>query len=82
MEKSGKQILTDALSLPEADRAALARELIASLEGPADVNLEEAWVREIERRVKELDEDPTIARDWRDAIKNVEEKVWGTKSSD
>ncbi len=82
MTNKGRQLLVEALSLPEADRAALARELIVSLEGPAKPGVEEAWAKEIERRVKELDADPTIGSDWHEAIKNVEEKVWGGKKPD
>ena len=38
-------------TLSEAERAALARELIMSLDGPRDDSVEEAWNDEIVRRV-------------------------------
>jgi len=44
-----------ALELPEADRAELASDLVASLDGPADTNVTEAWDKEILRRLAEID---------------------------
>ncbi len=55
MSETAKQILTKALSLSEADRAALAGALIESLEGEADPGAEAAWDAEIKRRIGELD---------------------------
>jgi putative addiction module component (TIGR02574 family) len=43
-----------ALSLSVEDRARLADELLASLEGPADADTEAAWQTEIARRVEEI----------------------------
>jgi putative addiction module component (TIGR02574 family) len=44
-----------ALELPEADRAELARDLVASLDGPADTDVADAWDKEILRRLAEID---------------------------
>ena len=46
-----------AAQLPEAERAELALALIESLDGPAqaDVDVEEAWRVEIERRVAQVE---------------------------
>lgn len=44
-----------ALELPEADRAELARDLVASLDGPADSDVADAWDKEILRRLAEID---------------------------
>lgn len=44
-----------ALGLPEAERAELAFELLGSLDGPPDVDVEQAWDREIERRLDDVD---------------------------
>ena len=43
-----------ALELPENERAALARDLIASLDGPADAGAQQAWEAEIAKRLDEL----------------------------
>ena len=48
-------VRSDALALSEADRAALAQELIASLDGPADLNTSDEWDPAIPRRVKRID---------------------------
>ena len=44
-----------AAQLPEADRAELALAPIASLDGPADGDVEEAWRVEIEHRVAQVE---------------------------
>jgi len=44
-----------AAQLPEHERAELALSLISSLDGPADPDVDEAWAKEIERRVRQLE---------------------------
>ncbi len=48
-------VRVDALALPELDRAELARELVASLDGPGDADLARAWDVEICRRINEIE---------------------------
>ncbi len=43
-----------ALSLPLQERAGLARELLESLDGTSDADVDEAWAKAIERRVHEV----------------------------
>lgn len=50
-----KKVRTEALSLPEAERAELAHNLVASLDGSADPDAETAWDAEILRRLAEID---------------------------
>lgn len=50
MGRAAKELLHQALELPTRERADLAAELIASLDGPADPDVEAAWAAEIERR--------------------------------
>jgi len=47
-------VLHDALALSAEDRAELAAEILASLDGPADVGAEAAWLEEIERRARRV----------------------------
>ena len=47
-------IRQNALSLPLGERAELARDLIASLDGPADANAQAEWDKEICRRINGL----------------------------
>ena len=49
------KLRSDALSLPEAERAALAHTLVKSLDSPPDPDADEAWDREIARRLDEID---------------------------
>ena len=50
MTKTAEQLLKDALKLRSEDRAEMAVELIASLDGSADEDAAPAWADEIERR--------------------------------
>ena len=50
-----EKIRIEALSLPEAERAELAHNLVASLDGAADADAETAWDAEIMRRLGEID---------------------------
>jgi Putative addiction module component len=50
MSKSGQWVLREALQLELADRAEVAAELLASLDGEPDADAEAAWAAEIERR--------------------------------
>ncbi len=43
-----------ALNLPLQERAGLARELLESLDGSSDTDVDEAWAGAIERRVHEV----------------------------
>ena len=49
------KLRAEALGLPESDRAELAQDLVASLDGPADADVEKAWDAEILRRLAEID---------------------------
>jgi putative addiction module component (TIGR02574 family) len=55
MSKVLAELKEKAAQLPEPERAALALSLIESLDGPADEDAEEAWAREIERRIGEIE---------------------------
>jgi putative addiction module component (TIGR02574 family) len=50
-----EKVRSEALSLSEAERAELAHNLVASLDGPADPDVETAWDAEILRRLAEID---------------------------
>ncbi|NIR49314.1 addiction module protein [candidate division KSB1 bacterium] len=49
------KLRSEALMLPEAERAELAHELVKSLDAPADADVADAWDREILRRLAEID---------------------------
>ncbi len=47
-------LLESALELPPGDRARIAAELIASLDGEAEAGVEAAWLAEVDRRIAEV----------------------------
>ena len=61
------RVLEDALRLPERARAALAAQLIDSLDPVADADVEAAWAEEIRGRVEELDRGEIRPVPWAEA---------------
>lgn len=53
-ETLGK-LRSEALMLPEAERAELAHALVKSLDAPGDADAIDAWEKEILRRLAEID---------------------------
>ena len=51
-----KQIEGEALHLSEEERAELAQKLLISLDSPSENEISEAWLKEAQRRARELDE--------------------------
>jgi putative addiction module component (TIGR02574 family) len=54
MNDTARRLLTDALQLPETDRAELAASLIDSLDEPADIDANTAWDEELQHRVGQI----------------------------
>ena len=50
------QLKSKALELNESDRAELAHDLIASLDGAPDLNAADAWDKEILRRLNQVED--------------------------
>lgn len=50
-----EKVRAEALALSDEQRAQLARDLIESLDAPADTDSAEAWDAEIARRLAEID---------------------------
>jgi len=67
MGKMGQKVLDEALQLDLAERAELAAELIASLDGERDDDAEEAWAAEIERRASKARTGEDGGRLWSEA---------------
>ncbi len=49
------KLRSEALMLPEAERAELAHALVKSLDAPADANAVDAWDAEVLRRLAEIE---------------------------
>ena len=60
-----------ALALSEAERAKLARDLIASLDGPADNDVAEAWDIELCRRINEVEAGKAQLLDAEDVLARI-----------
>jgi putative addiction module component (TIGR02574 family) len=50
-----RRLLTEMLTLSDAERAELALELVKSLDAPADTGVAGAWDKEILRRLAQID---------------------------
>jgi len=58
MSQRARKLLQDAMELPVAERAELAADLLASLDGEPEADVEAAWASEVERRAREALADP------------------------
>ena len=58
------EILGNALRQSVTDRARIAEALIASLDVPADRDVELAWQREVDRRIEEIDSGAVTCLPW------------------
>jgi putative addiction module component (TIGR02574 family) len=65
------ELLKQALTLDERDRASVAGALIESLEPEADDGAEQAWDAEIRRRVAELDSGAVQTIPWSEVRKRL-----------
>jgi putative addiction module component (TIGR02574 family) len=73
VSEGGEKLLEDALKLALPERAELAAELLASLDGAPDEDAEAAWAAEIERRATRARSGSDPGRPWpevRDRIRN------------
>ena len=68
MAASKDDILRNALTLPEQERADLIGALIDSLDSQVDEGVEQAWLAEIERRAQELESGAVQSIPW-DTVK-------------
>ncbi len=71
MSPKTERLLADALKLPSQARAALAAQLIESLDQEVDEDAEAAWSVEIARRVKELETGKVKTVPWSAARRQI-----------
>jgi hypothetical protein len=64
MSDDARHVLDEALRLPLAERAKLAAELLASVDGAADDDAGEVWAAEIERRAERAIVGESKGKDW------------------
>lgn len=53
MTDRARKLLQDAMELPVSERAELVADLLASLDGEPEAEVEAAWAAEVERRARE-----------------------------
>lgn len=68
---NAKQLLAEALQLSPEERAALAGELIHSLDEQIDTDAEAAWSVEIRRRLERLDAGIAKTVPWSEARRRI-----------
>ena len=66
-----EELLAAVLALPASQRAELAHRLLLSLEPEASLDVQQAWVDELVRRARELEEGSVKAVPWPDAKADV-----------
>ena len=66
-----RQLLAEALRLSDEERAALAGELIQSLETDIDADAEAAWSEEIRARLERVDEGTAKTIPWSEARRRI-----------
>ncbi len=75
MPRSLAEIEEELLRLPERDRAALAEHLLLSLVPGEDVDAENEWLEEAERRYQAYRDGKIRARPAREAIEEARKKL-------
>jgi putative addiction module component (TIGR02574 family) len=71
MTSHAKALLDQALRLPDDERAEMAAVLLRSLEAVIDEGAEEAWDREIKRRLAEVDAGTVELVPWDEARRQI-----------
>ena len=64
-----------AMALTEPERARLARDLVASLDGPADDTVAKAWDVELCRRINEIEKNSDLAIDANDVLTRARARI-------
>ncbi len=72
MGEGAKKLLSQALRLPLDERAELAADLIASIDGQPDKDADAAWAAEIERRATRALAGESEGRPWREVLKRLD----------
>lgn len=71
MTRHAEDVLQDALTLPEGDRAEIAGALLESLEPTAEIDIEKAWRQEVAARVAALDAGEVETIPWEEVRNNL-----------
>lgn len=75
MSEQASSVLQEALKLSIDERADLAAEIIASVDGDPDSDAEQAWANEIERRARRALAGESRGTDWDTIRSRIEAKL-------
>lgn len=73
--------VAEMLALPEQDRAYLARQLIASLDGTVDADAETQWQEVIDRRSREIEAGKVSCRPVEQVVQDIRNKLNARRQS-
>jgi hypothetical protein len=77
MTDAARRLLDQVLALPEEERVHIASEVLASLDGPADIGWDEAWLAELERREQAAAERGLPAPEWAEVRARILARLGG-----
>lgn len=72
---SDDKLLPAALALPTKERAKLAREILRSLHGADEQDVEAAWLAEIDRRAQDVEDGSAEFVDWDVARSQIAQRL-------
>lgn len=70
-----EQLRSQVLNLSETERADLAHDLIKSLDAPVDEGVEDAWDREVVRRIAQIDAGQAGLLDREEFRKRLQDRI-------
>ena len=75
MTQHARQILEDALTLPEEERIGIANDLLESVEGTGGPAWEEAWAAEIDKRLERYRQGVDKGIPWAEVRERIEKRI-------
>ena len=72
---NSKEILPELLKLPRSERARLARELLGSLDESEEADVAEAWLKELDKRVREVSSGTAKLEGWAATRRRIEARL-------
>lgn len=75
MSEQADRLLDEALKLPASERAHVAAELLASVDGEPDADAEAAWAAETDARVERVQAEGPTGSDWKDVHARIRSRL-------
>ena len=72
-----EELLAKVLELPLQERADVAARILESLDEGVDVDVDDAWARELERRCQAVDSGEVVTSDWNVLRRRIESEIFG-----